>query len=366
MSNAGTDMTVHNAPSDLVPRARGQMAARDTMGSELAQSDAGTSAITQAAVAEVQAQYVMARRFPRNIDDVRVDVLRECERSSFAAVAIYIKPIGKGVEGLSIRFVEAALNAMGNVRCRRFLVSDDEKQRVVRVVVNDLQKNTPFEEDVVIDKTQERSTLKEGQRPLGQRVNSFGKLVYLVPATEDEVAMKEANFASKALRRQGLKVIPGWLQAEAKERLYETRESDVRRDPDGERHKLVDAFAKFGLKASDLEEFLGHELVKSTPKELVELRGAWLCLRDGEGSWKELLDMKREERGEVPPADDGEKKAPNAGATALREKLAAKGKKAAKDAAPAAGTAAAPATPPSSPGAQTDEERAAAIDKGQA
>src|SRR3990170_723887 len=79
--------------------------------------ETASTAVAAQAKAMIESRYVMAMRNPRNMDQVRQDLLKECRRPSFAhnKSALYHKPIGKGVEGLGIRFVEVALRCMRNV-----------------------------------------------------------------------------------------------------------------------------------------------------------------------------------------------------------------------------------------------------------
>ena len=73
--------------------------------------ETSSSAIAAQSKAMVESRYIMAMRNPRNWDAVHQDLIKECKRPSFAnnKSAYYVKPIGKGVEGLGIRFVEVAL-----------------------------------------------------------------------------------------------------------------------------------------------------------------------------------------------------------------------------------------------------------------
>ena len=82
-----------------------------------AMSASENAAIAMAAKqkAVVEARYKMALARPRDIDKVRQNMLKDAKRPNFAAVAIYHKPIGKGVEGPSIRFVEAAIRNMTTI-----------------------------------------------------------------------------------------------------------------------------------------------------------------------------------------------------------------------------------------------------------
>src|SRR5690242_15706526 len=88
---------------------------------------AGTAAAAQAK-ALVEARYTVAIRFPRNEDEVRQKLLKECRRPSFAAVAIYRKPIGQGIEGPSIRFAETAMRLMKNITVETMTVYDDREK----------------------------------------------------------------------------------------------------------------------------------------------------------------------------------------------------------------------------------------------
>ena len=53
--------------------------------------------------AQVQARYTLAISKPRDLDQVRQRILKECRRPGFAEVAMYSKPVGRSkIEGLSI------------------------------------------------------------------------------------------------------------------------------------------------------------------------------------------------------------------------------------------------------------------------
>src|SRR4051812_13196904 len=86
----------------LVPAGQQQLACAGT-------GETASSALAAAAEAQVKAQYLVALNRPRDLDNVRSLLLKECERSTFAAAAIYSKPVGgKKVTGPSIRFAESA------------------------------------------------------------------------------------------------------------------------------------------------------------------------------------------------------------------------------------------------------------------
>lgn len=325
--------------------------ARDEFGGQqLARvAETASSAVAAQARAAVESRYVLALRRPRDWDEVRVRILKECQRPGFADCAIYRKPIGKGVEGLSIRFAEAALRHMGNMLAETPTIYDDAEKRIIRVSVTDLESNATVQKDIVVEKVVERSSLKDGQVPLSKRTNSRGATTYLVAASEDDLLNKEGALVSKALRNAVLRLLPGDLQDEAEAAIRKTRADRAKKDPDGERRRLVDAFAAIGVGPSDLREYLGHDLDKVVPAEIDELRGVYTALKDGEvTSWAAVIS---EKAGRVAKAS-GEAAAPAPATASAKDKL--KRDKAAKAAAASPEPPAEPPTP-SLPGIDDDE-----------
>lgn len=268
--------------------------------STLAVQETASTAVAAQAKAMVEARYVMALQRPRNWDQVRQDLLAECRRPSFAhnKSAYYRKPIGQGVEGLGIRFVEVALRCMKNVLVETTMIFEDDAKEVHRVSVTDLESNLTYPLDVRVSKTVERSKPSDDGSFISVRNNSYGKKVYTVPAGDDDLLNKRAALISKAIRTLGLRIIPGDMQDEAEEIIKSVRLDEAARDPSAERKKIADAFASIGVKAADLVEYLGHSLDACSPTELVDLRGIYGAIKDGEASWKSVMDNKAENKGD--------------------------------------------------------------------
>ncbi|MEW8152755.1 MAG: hypothetical protein AB2810_21670, partial [Candidatus Thiodiazotropha endolucinida] len=125
------ELMTPNAPNLPAPTHPGQASG----------SDIAVQAAAAQAKAMIESRYVMAMHNPRNWDDVRQKLLKECRRPSFAnnKSAFYKKPIGNGVEGLGIRFVEVALRCMTNVLVETVTVYDDSDKEILRVMVTDLE-----------------------------------------------------------------------------------------------------------------------------------------------------------------------------------------------------------------------------------
>jgi hypothetical protein len=286
----------------------------------LERRDRQSTALAERAKAEIQARFIIAMQRPRDIDDVRVRILRHCKRPGFAALAEYAKPLGgKTITGPSIRFVEMALQEFGNVEPDCTIIDDDDDKRTLRISVMDLERNVTYHQDVIVEKIVERRS-STGYTVLGSRTNSYGDKVFIVRATEDDLLTKQSAIESKRIRTLGLRILPGDIVDEAMAACRGTRKQKDAADPDAARKALADAFASINVMPRHLEDFLGHPVDQSSPAELDELRMAYATVRDGEARWMDLVESKRADRGEV---DEPSRTAETA-ASKVRDRLAAK------------------------------------------
>lgn len=268
----------------------------------------GQAAAEAAAQTLVKARFQMALMRPRNVFQARSKILEACRRPGFAESAIYRKPVGKRknestgaweqqyVEGPSIRFAEEALRSLGNVDVRQQMVFEDDEKRVVCVTVMDLENNVAWPTEIPISKRVERSNVKEGQKVFGQRMNSYNKPVYLVEASEDEITTKQQAAVSKALRTAALRIVPGDILEEAIQQIKDTLSKKDQTDPKAALKRVLDAFQGLGIGPAELEKFLDHSLESITPTEIGNLRGIYQSVKDGDSTWKAVLDAAMEER----------------------------------------------------------------------
>jgi hypothetical protein len=303
------------------PGANSAAALELAKGAALEQHETAGQVLAEQAKALVQARYIMAVQRPRDWDLVRQKILKDCERPGFAEAATYKKPIGRGtVSGLSIRFAESARRSMGNIEINRTIVYDDATKRVVRLSVTDLESNNPDYKDITLEKTVERRDNK-GRRTLAQRLNSTGEMVYLVEATEDELLTKESAISSKIERQLTLKILPGDIQDEALRTIRHTQEKADKADPDAAKKRLVDAFEDLGIRVPDLKAFLGDvSLDAIQPSDLKQLREVYTAIKEGETTWRDVMEQRATARGGKAPAVDTSK------AQSLVEKVKAKRK----------------------------------------
>lgn len=297
-------------------------------------AETATTALATQAKAMVESRYIMAMRNPRDMDVVRERMVRECKRPGFAASAIYHKPIGQGVEGPSIRFAEAAIRCMTNILPETSTIYDDAEKRIMRVSVTDLEANVTYTKDVTVTKTVERRSLKKGETPLKTRVNSRGEQIFILEATDDDILNKENALVSKALRTLGLRILPGDILDECMAICKQVRRNEDAKDPAAAKRALFDAFAGLGVSADQLKDFLGHKADVLQPKELEELRGLFAALRDGETSWREIIDARKPAEQDEAPAATTKPTTSRKGAAGLKAAATAPAEPAAPSPAP--------------------------------
>lgn len=247
----------------------------------------------------MEGRFLMALKYPRDIEVVRQKLLKECSRPVFADSkrTYYIKPIGDGVHGLGIGFVEAAIAAMRNILVETEMRFNSPDLEIQMVTVTDLEGST-YSIETPIEKTVERSAPLSDGSFISQRKNSNGRTAYLVRANEDDMLNKRGSHISKAIRTQGLRLIPQWLKQECIDTIMKVREDRAALDPDGERRRIIDSFANLNVTAADLVAFVGHDLGQCSPKQLVWLRGIYDAIDTGESTWAEVLENKEQQRQE--------------------------------------------------------------------
>lgn len=256
--------------------------------------DPAALAAAQAAKTRLEAAFVMAKQFPRDEDTSRMKIINSCRRPRFASTAIYRKPQGGGfIEGPSVRFAEACLLAWGNITIETSVVFEDMNIRRLMVSVIDLESNSRFGREIVIQKTIERRDTR-GRQILGERMNSNGKTVYIVAATADELLTKESAAVSKAVRNEGLRCIPADIRDEAMESVVHTIHGEYKEGPEVARKKLISAFSELKVTPKMLSKYLGHSTTEITQFEFAELRKVYGALQGGMTNWNIVMEVRME------------------------------------------------------------------------
>lgn len=280
----------------------------------------------------IEAKFTVALHNPRKELDARQRLIESCDRPRFAAAALYAKPVGGStIEGLSIRFAEAAIQAWRNVDISAVTAWEDNKQRLVRITVTDLESNISYSDEVLLNKTVERKFVRKGQTVLSERQNTNGEKTYLVIATEDEMQNKLNAAKSKSIRNSGLRLIPQDILEECQDKIRATIANGGGESIGDKVKGICDAFAPIGVKPSDLEAFLGHSLDQISPSELVDLRAVYTTISEGEATWAQYMEGKEED--DVPMGDAPASKAKQIAGKVKSAKKTAKPKASKKKAA---------------------------------
>jgi hypothetical protein len=237
-------------------------------------SDQSMVASTEArAVAEVQAAYVIAKKFPRNQHESYMAIIEACKRPFLAEQAMYAYPRGGTlVKGPSIRLAETLAQCWGNLDCGVREISQSNGVSVAEAYAIDLQTNTRVTK--VFHVPHKRDTKKGTTRLTDAR----------------DIYELVANQGARRLRACILGIIPGDVVEAAVERCATTlASSDV---PLGEQvKKMVLAFDELGVKVEHLEKRLGHNLDATIPQEIVTLKGIYKSIKDGMASREDFFEI---------------------------------------------------------------------------
>lgn len=297
-------------------------------------AETASTVLAAQAKATIEARYIIAMRQPRDLDIVREKMLKECRRPGFAEVARYNKPIGKGIQGPSIRFAEAAIRSMGNIDVQTPTIYDDREKRIMRVITLDLEANSGYSSDITIEKTVERRNVKPGDVVIRQRLNKENIPVFIIEATEDDLLNKQNALISKAVRTNGLRLVPGDIVDECMDLCIATQKKRDSEDPDAAKRKIFDSFGNIGVSVEQLKAFLGNDGSTLTPKELADLRATYTAIKDGDTTWHEVVEEAAKDAKEAAAEKKADAPKPKGGRTAaLKQDLA--GAAASKPAEPA-------------------------------
>jgi hypothetical protein len=224
-------------------------------------------------IAEIQASYIIAKKFPRNEHQCYIAMLDSCKRPFLAESAMYAYPRGSQlVTGPSIRLAEVLAQKWTNCKIGIEILSQDKDMTEARAYANDLENN--YMVDACFTVKHQRTT-KKGVTKL---------------TDERDIREMVQNIGSRHLRGCILRVIPGDIVEAAVEQCKKTlASSDV---PIAEQiRKMVAAFDELGVKVEHLEKRLGHNLNATISQEIVTLKSIYKSIKDGMASREDFFDI---------------------------------------------------------------------------
>lgn len=221
------------------------------------------------AIAEVQAQVIVAQQMPRNVDTAVREVMRSCAQRSLAEKAFWRYPRGaQQLTGESIILAKELARCWGNIQygIAELRRDDDAGESEMMAFAWDVQTNarpsTTFIVPHVLDTTNGRKRLADVR----------------------DIYENNANMGSRRMREMILNVLPPWLVEDAKAACYATLAAD---DRDGKTlaERAATAAARFdgiGVRADQLVRKVGAPQARWSAGDLAQLAVIWRSLERGE------------------------------------------------------------------------------------
>ncbi len=229
---------------------------------------AGAVAIeSERAVAEAQGRLLIAKRFPRDQAKAFAVTMDACRRPSLAQLAIYKFPRGgQSVEGPSIRLAEEMARAWGNIDFGLRELSRRPGESEMEAYAWDLETNVLSRQTFTVRHI--RDTKGGGKALVDER----------------DIYEMTANNGSRRLRARILAVLPPDLVDAAVDECKRTQMQGGEKSVGDRVRDMTQAFVRIGVSVDMLAARLGRSLDTATPEDLVDLRGIFQSIKDGQSS----------------------------------------------------------------------------------
>ena len=215
------------------------------------------------AIAEVEGQVVMAKKFPRDPVKAMDRILSECRRETLAEQAQYSFPRGgTTVTGESIRLAETIARNWGNISYGITEVERKGAESLMLAYAWDLETNVMARQEFRVRHLRDT---KEGLKPLRD---------------ERDVYEITANQGARRLRSCILRIIPGDVIDAAREECEKTLQAKVgnvqERLPG-----MLEKFDGMGVTKTMIERRLRHRIDSMNGPELLSLIKIYNSIKDG-------------------------------------------------------------------------------------
>lgn len=250
------------------------------------QRSSGPVAISQGvesdrAIAMIQGQMTLAKRFPRDQGKALTAILESCQLVPVAEDAHYSFPRGGSVvDGVSIDLMRMIAREWGNIiwNVRELERRIGESTAVVYAI--DLETNTMSQREFIVRHIRDKND-ESGQND-GKALKSERDIYELI-----------ANMGARRVRACLEDIIPPHIIGAASARCYQTLKEVAEREPMIERlKKLVPAFKAVGVTEPMLVKHLGgRPLGEMLEKEYIQLRNIYRSISTGAARVDEFFDQ---------------------------------------------------------------------------
>jgi hypothetical protein len=231
----------------------------------------GTAVEQSRAIAEVQAQVIVAQQMPRDITRANRDMLRSCAMKSLAEKAFYrYKRGGQQITGPSVQLARELARCWGNIQygITELRRDDDHGQSEMLAFAWDLETNTRSATTFIVQHIRDTTS---GSKALTE---------------QRDIYENNANNGARRLREMVFAILPGWYTEDAVSACYAALAAD---QSDGatavERAaNAVGRFARIGVTAEQLVQKLGAPQGRWSPSDLAQLAVIWKSIERRETS----------------------------------------------------------------------------------
>lgn len=229
---------------------------------------------SQRAIAEVQAALVIAKQFPRNMNEAYDRIMNACQRPSLAQSSVYsYAKGGTSIVGPSIRLAEALAQNWGNIQFGIRELSAENGESTVEAFAWDVETNT--RQTKVFQVKHWRHT-KQG----GYKLTDPRDIYELV-----------ANNGARRLRACILGVIPGDVIDAAVAQCEQTIQASADTSPECVQ-KLLKSFEKHGVSKEAVEKRIQCRIEAISPAQVVSLIKIGTSIKDGMSQPSDWFEIK--------------------------------------------------------------------------
>lgn len=242
------------------------------------------------AVQEVQAAFIIAKKFPRDINAAYTRIVESCKRASLAQKAMYTYPRGnQTVTGPSIRLAEVCAQNWGNLEFGIRELKRENGMSIAESFCHDLETNV--RQTKVFEVRHERHTKKGSHRLTDPR----------------DIYELVANNGARRLRACILGVIPGDIVEAAVNQCKSTVAKGDGRPMADRIREMLTAFMQLGVSQEMIETRFGHKIDLTTGEEIAEMQGVFNAIRDKQAKRGDFFEFPEDETSEGKAAELSEK-----------------------------------------------------------
>jgi hypothetical protein len=224
------------------------------------------------AVAEVQAQVIVAQQMPRDITRAVAAMQRSCAQKSLADHAFYSFKRGKTpVTGPSVQLARELARCFGNMNhgIAELLRDDIHGQSEMLAFAWDLETNTRSSTTFIVPHRRDRSEDKGGSVALTDM---------------RDIYENNANNGARRLREMIFAILPGWFTEDAIAACYQTLNSD---QTDGKTRaertdRATERFSAIGVSVAQLEQRIGAPVSRWSDFDLAQIGVLYRSIQRGE------------------------------------------------------------------------------------